>query len=188
MDVDMVIPESALGDFERLLKSRGYTKEREAEVSEVYDGQFVQFEKLVEDYFVSFDALVRSVECRQTDAEWSFEYLEEHSTVESLEVAPDLEARIPIPSLLFGLKFHSGRLTDARDLVVLGKHANWTDIKPHIQGGDLGKLRESIEGVIEELEDEHFRDSFHGVFRQNELDDTDVEELLEYLRSIKEDL
>lgn len=188
MDVDMVIPESASGDFGRLLEERGYEKEKELEVSEVYDGQFVEFVKQVGDYSVSFDVLVGGVGCRQTDAEWSYEYLEEHSTVESLEVAPDLEAKIPKPALLFGLKVHSGRLADARDLVVLGSHASWEDIKPHIQRGDIGKLRASIAGVIGELEDEHFRDSFHGVFQQNELDDTDVDELLKFLRGLKDDL
>lgn len=188
MDVDMVIPESALGDFERVLEERGYAKERDVEVSEVYDGQFVEFEKQVGDYSVSFDAPVGSVGCRQTDAEWSYEYLEDHSTVESLEVAPDLEARIPKPALLFGLKLQSGRLADARDLVVVGNHANWKDIKRHLLRGDIEKLKANITGVIGELESEHFRDSFHGVFQQNELDETDVDELSAFLRSLEDEL
>ncbi|MDY7082745.1 MAG: hypothetical protein SXQ77_10155, partial [Halobacteria archaeon] len=65
------------------------------------------------DHSVEFDALVGALRCRQTDAEWSYSYLEDHSVVEPLEVAGGLEARVPEPSLLFALKIHSGRLADA---------------------------------------------------------------------------
>lgn len=49
MAVDMVVPESALGDFERLLEEGGYAKERDVAGPGVYGGQFVQFENHVGD-------------------------------------------------------------------------------------------------------------------------------------------
>jgi hypothetical protein len=37
-DVDMVIPETALKDYDKLLRDRGYTKEADDDVSNVYEG------------------------------------------------------------------------------------------------------------------------------------------------------
>jgi hypothetical protein len=182
-DVDMVIPETALEDYDELLRDRGYTKEADDDVSNVYEGRMIQYEKAVGDYAVEFDALVGALRCRQTDAEWSYKYLHEHSVVESLEVAEDLPARIPEPSLLFSLKLHSGRMADARDLLVLGATAEYDRIERHLHRGDSEKLAERIESVLSVLEQDGFEDSFKGVFRQQELPGDELGELVRFLRT-----
>jgi len=182
-DVDMVIPETALKDYDELLQDRGYTKEADDDVSNVYEGRMIQYEKPVGDYAVEFDALVGALRCRQTDAEWSYRYLHEHSQVESLEVAEDLRARVPEPSLLFSLKLHSGRLADARDLLIVGANAEYDRIGEHVHRGDSGKLAERIESVLNVLEEEGFEDSFKGVFRQQEFPEDELEELVRFLRT-----
>lgn len=181
-DVDMVIPETALDEYDELLRDRGYTKESDDDVSNVYDGRMIQYEKSVGDYAVEFDALVGALRCRQTNAEWSYRYLHEHSVVESLEVAENLTARIPEPALLFSLKLHSGRMADARDLLIVSTDAEYDRIGKHLHRGDLEKLAGRIESVLTVLEKEGFEDSFKGVFRQQEFPEGELETLIQFLR------
>lgn len=181
-DIDIVIPKTELDAYDTLLTELGYSKEFDEDVANVYEGRIVRYKKAVGDNAVEFDALVGALRCRQTDAEWSYRYLHEHSVVESLEVAEDLTARIPEPALLFALKLHSGRLADARDLVVVGSQAEFDRIERHIDRGDPDRLAEQIERVLEELESEEFADSFKGVFRQTELPEDTINELVAFLR------
>lgn len=180
-DIDAVIPETALDDYETLLADRGYEKEFEADVSNQYEGRMVQFSKTVGDNEVTFEALVEAIRCRQTDAEWSYRYLHEHSTVASLDVADDLEGRIPEPSLLFALKLHSGRTADTRDLVVISTRADFDRIERHLHRGDPDRLDDQITAVVERLKDDGFEDSFKGVFQQEELPADAVSELVAFL-------
>lgn len=176
-DIDAVIPETSLDDYEAFLGDRGYETEFEADVSNQYEGRMVQFAKAVGENEVTFEALVDAIRCRQTDAEWSYRYLHEHSTVASLEVAEGLEGRIPEPSLLFALKLHSGRMADTRDLVVISTRADFDRIECHIHRGDPDRLDDQIADVVERLTDEDFEDSFKGVFQQEELPAAAVSEL-----------
>ncbi|MFB6360183.1 MAG: hypothetical protein ABEH59_02565 [Halobacteriales archaeon] len=188
MDVDMVIPSSALDEYERVLDGLGFEKELDPDVSNIYDGRMIQFEKQVGENSIAFDALVAAVRCRQTDAKWSYEYLEKHSVRKPLKIAPGLESRIPEPALLFALKLHSGRRADARDLVVIGSSVDWENIERHVHRGDLGQLRGNIDQVLAEIQKDQFRDSFHGVFRQDELDESDVDNLESFLDELREAL
>lgn len=182
-DVDMVIPETELDAYDKLLRELGYSKAFDNDVADVYEGRIVRYEKSVGDNAVEFDALVGALRCRQTDAEWSFRYLHEHSIVESLEVAARLTARIPEPALLFVLKLHSGRLADARDLVIVGSEADLDSIEQHLHRGNPSQLVEQIERVLAELESDEFADSFKGVFQQKELPEDNISELIQFLRA-----
>jgi len=182
-DVDMVIPKTELDAYDALLNELGYTKEFDNNVANVYEGRIVRYEKSVGDNAVEFDALVGALRCRQTDAEWSYRYLHEHSTVEPLEVADDLAARIPQPALLFALKLHSGRLADVRDLVIVGSEAELDRIEQHIHRGNPSQLAAQIERVVAELESDGFADSFKGVFQQKELPEDEIDELRQFLRT-----
>jgi len=180
-DVDMVIPETELDAYDALLDKLGYSKAFDNDVANVYEGRIVRYKKPVDDNAVEFDALVGALRCRQTDAEWSYRYLHEHSIVETLEVAEDLTARIPEPALLFALKLHSGRLADARDLVIVGSETDLDSIEHHIHRGNPNQLVEQIEGVLAELESDEFADSFKGVFQQRELPEDNINKLIQFL-------
>lgn len=182
-DVDMVIPETALEEYDELLRDRDYTKEADDDVSNIYEGRMIQYEKPVGDYAVEFDALVGALRCRQTNAEWSYRYLHEHSVVESLEVAEDLTARVPEPALLFALKLHSGRMADARDLLIVGANADYDRVENHLHRGDFEKLAERIQSILTVLEQDGFEDSFKGVFGQQNLPDADLEKLIQFLQN-----
>ena len=100
------------------------------------------------------------------DAEWSYRYLHEHSTVDSIEISENLTARISDPALLFALNLHSGRLADARDLVILGSEADLDSIEQHIHRGNPNQLAEQTERVLATLQSQGYADSFKGVFQQ----------------------
>ena len=180
-DIDTVIPATALADYESVLGDRGYTKTVEKDVSNQYEGRMVQFTKPVGDNAVTFEALVDAMGCRQTDAEWSYRYLHEHSAVKSITVGEDLYGRIPEPALLFAMKLHSGRKADTRDLVVISSQTEFDRIERHVHRGDPEKLEEQLEMVLDRLQQDGFADSFKGVFQQEELPANAVEDLVSFL-------
>lgn len=180
-DIDTVVPDTALDDYDTLLRDRGYNKQFEQDVSNEYDGRMIQYTKEVGANAVKFEALVDAMGCRQTDAEWSYRYLHEHSTIESLDVAEDLNGRIPEPALLFAMKLHSGRKADTRDLVVISLRADFDRIERHVHRGDPEKLAKQVEMVLNQLEEDGFEDSFKGVFQQEELPADAVDNLVSFL-------
>ena len=180
-DIDTVLPSTAVKDCDALLTDRGYEKQFENDVSNEYEGRMIQYTKPVGEHAVKFEALVDAMRCRQTDAEWSYRYLNEHSTVESLDVAEDLQGRIPEPALLFAMKLHSGRKADTRDLVIISTRAEFDRIERHVHRGDSKKLDGQIERVIDRLQQDSFEDSFKGVFQQKALSADAIEDLVSFL-------
>ena len=83
-DIDTVIPDTALNEYDTLLRDPGYEKQFEKDVSNEYEGRMIQYTKEVGENEIKFEALVDAMGCRQTDAEWSYRYLHEYSTIESL--------------------------------------------------------------------------------------------------------
>ena len=180
-DIDAVIPATALEGYDSLLGDLGYERAFEKDVSNEYEGRMIQYTKPIGETAVTFEALVDAMGCRQTEAEWSYRYLHEHSTRTTLTVAQGLEARIPEPALLFTMKLHSGRLADTRDLVVISTRADFAQIEHHVHRGDPEKLDEQIEMVLERLREDGFGDSFKGVFQQQELPTDAIDELVSFL-------
>ncbi|QAY21035.1 hypothetical protein SAMN06266787_12115 [Halorubrum ezzemoulense] len=187
-DIDTVIPDTALDDYDTLLRDLGYEKQFEQDVSNEYDGRMIQYAKSVGANAVKFEALVDAMRCRQTEAEWSYRYLHEHSTIEALDVAEDLDGRIPEPALLFAMKLHSGRKADTRDLVVISVRADFSRIERHVHRGDPEKLKRQIEMVLDQLQRDGFKDSFKGVFRQEELPVDAVDDLVSFLSKQRDQL
>lgn len=67
-DVDLVIPESALDDYDSFLVDHEYERTNEYDTSALYEGRFVQYTKDVGNP-VSVELLVNALRCRQTGAE-----------------------------------------------------------------------------------------------------------------------
>ena len=181
-DVDVVIPGQAIDDYAALLADRGYEKTAEFERNDRYEGRTIRFEKDIGNP-VRFDAMADALGCRQTEAEWSYRYLAQHSVTEELRTGRPVTARIPQRELLFAVKLHSGRRADARDLVVLATDADFDRIATHLQRGDLEKLTARIDTVLERLTAEGFEDAFKGVFEQQTVPEKDVDTVVDFLRN-----
>ena len=179
-DVDVVIPAQAVDDYAELLADRGYEKIADVERNDHYEGRTVRFEKDVGNP-VRFDAMVDALGCRQTAAEWSYRYLEQHSVTEVLRTVRPITARIPERELLFAVKLHSGRKADSRDLVALAAGVDFDRIATHLHRGDLEKLVDRIDTVLERLTSEGFEDAFKGVFEQGTTPEQDVETVVQFL-------
>lgn len=180
-DVDVVIPPQALDDYVALLSDRGYEKTADVERNELYEGRTVRFEKDVGNP-VRFDAMVDALGCRQTEAEWSYRYLAQHSVTEKLRTGRPVTARIPERELLFAVKLHSGRKADSRDLVVLAAEADFDWIATHLYRGEPEKLAARIEVVLDRLTSADFEDAFKGVFEQQTVPEEDIDAVVTFLR------
>ncbi|WP_135665742.1 hypothetical protein [Halorhabdus rudnickae] len=186
-DVDVVIPDQAIDDYNALLANRGYKKTADVERNDLYEGRTIRFEKDIGNP-VRFDAMVDALGCRQTEAEWSYRYLAEHSVTEDLRTGRPISARIPERELLFAVKLHSGRKADARDLVVLAASADFDRIATHLHRGDLEKLAGRIDTVLERLTADGFEDAFKGVFEQQTVPEQNVDTVVDFLRDQRRDL
>ena len=166
VDCDLVIPRRDLEKSRKVLSRRGYTKKIEkTRFDEVYGGDFESYVKKVNDLPVTADLLIGSVACRQTDASWSFDYIAKNAIdvkINGIELS--VNARIPSRELLIALKIHSGRKADIRDIIMLSGEADWDLVKTHVKRGDIKKLKQQIERIIEALEDKNLVPSIKGVF------------------------
>lgn len=181
-DIDVVIPAQSVDDYTDLLTDRGYEKTADVERNELYQGRTIRFEKDIGNP-VRFDAMVDALGCRQTEAEWSYRYLAQHSTPGELRTGRSITALIPERELLFAMKLHSGRKADSRDLVVLAAGADFDQIVTHLHRGAPEKLVGRIEIVLERLTSEDFADAFKGVFEQQTAPDQDIDVVVEFLRA-----
>jgi len=180
-DVDVVVPDQVLDEYAALLTDRDYEKTADVARNDLYEGRTVRFEKDIGNP-VQFDAMVDALGCRQTEAEWSYRYLIQHSVAEELRTARPITARIPERELLFALKLHSGRKADSRDLVVLATDADFDRIATHIHRGDTEKLATRIDGIIDRITADNFEDAFKGVFEQQTVPAANIDAVVAFLR------
>lgn len=186
-DVDLVIPETAVDDYDSFLLERGYERTSEHDTSGIYDGRFIQYSKDVGGP-VSIELVVNALRCRQTDGEWSYRYLGQHALPVTVGRTLSVETRIPERELLLAIKLHSGRFTDARDVVAAAAEADFDRIETHLHRGDLKALAEQLAGISEQLADESFVDSFKGEFQQHSVPDETIERVREFLDAQRERL
>lgn len=95
-----------------------------------------------------------------------------------------VRVRVPSEELLIAIKLHSGRLTDARDVVALIEDADLEQVGKHIDRGDREKLRQVLESVEQTISDTSFGDSFKRVFSQNTLPEKQIQRLQEFIQEL----
>ena len=74
-----------------------------------------------------------------------------------------LEFITPERELLIAMKFHSGRLSDIRDIVAL-MPCNKEKLKQYLLKGDIEKLKKCMKKQASFLDKPQFNDSFKGIF------------------------
>lgn len=173
VDADLVIRKEDLDRFVEILKDKGFEEEDNREL-DVYGGRYVAYVKDKE-LPVTIDLLVDKLKCRQTDASWSYKHFREHSVEKIIDGSEEsVKVRVPEKELLMAVKLHSGRRTDARDIVALADDIDQEQVLKHLDRGDHEKLQEILEKIDERIRSEEFEDSFKGVFSQGELPDEKI--------------
>src|SRR3990167_6378365 len=160
IDLDVVILEEDFLKFEKLLSKEGYSISYEKEIALLYGENFKRFRKKMNDLPVDVDLLINGLVSRTTDATWSFENIDKNSQKRKLD---SLEFLTPVRELLVSMKMHSGRLSDARDIITL-MPCNKDKLKEFLLRGNLSKLKASIKKQALFIEKPQFDDSFKGIF------------------------
>jgi hypothetical protein len=181
VDADLVLRSDDLERFTQVLEERGFEKDTDRDL--VYSGRYLAYVK-DEELPVTIDLLVDELQCRQTDASWSYQYFEDYSVEKEIEGSEEsVLVRVPSEELLIAVKLHSGRLTDARDVVALIEDADLEEVENHIDRGDREKLRQVLENIEQTISDTGFEDSFKGVFSQNILPEKQIQRLQKFIQN-----
>ena len=179
VDADLVVQEGELEQFEQVLEDQGFEKDTDKDL--VYSGRYIAYIKDRE-LPVTIDLLVDELQCRQTDASWSYQYFQAHSRQREIEGSEKaVTVRVPSKELLIAIKLHSGRQTDARDVVALIEDADLDEIEEHIHRGDQSRFTEILENINETISNPNFEDSFKGVFSQGTLPDEEIQKLQDFI-------
>ena len=163
-DLDLVIAPDDYDEVVAFLEEHEFERQDELEVppeETIYNREIELFERtegLV--HPVGVDVLVNGLGCRQTKAEWSFEYLREHSTEQTIPGGSrSTTARTADGEILVAAKLHSGRPTDLADCWLLCRRSTsrrWRSIctaatrRPFapssVKPGSSSKMRDWITG------------------------------------------
>lgn len=182
-DLDIVVlPEEKAG-FVAFLEERGFEETDSHQKKWVYDTEVVEYEKhLAPQQPIGFDLLVNGLGCRQTEAQWSFNYLHDYSSTEEIQGGTaQTTARVIDGAVLVAAKLHSGREADLRDVLAVAEEIELETITPHLHRGDAVALCEQLERGIEILESDELRHGFRSDFGASAVSEQTVVDLKSYL-------
>ena len=180
VDADLVIQSEDLDRFVDVLEEDGFEKDTDQDL--VYSGRYLAYIN-DQELPVTVDLLVDELQCRQTDASWSYNHFQEHSVKKEINGSEkSIHVRVPTEELLIAVKLHSGRLTDTRDVVALIENADLENVENHLNRGNQKKLREGLENIHRTVSESSFEDSFKGVFSQGTLPRQQIRKLTEFIR------
>ena len=182
-DLDIVVAPDAKTEFVEFLETRGF-EETDSHAKEwFYDTEVVEYEKrLAPQQPIGFDLLVNGLGCRQTEAQWSFDYLYDHSReqeVSSGTVATT--ARVIDGAVLVAAKLHSGRETDLRDVLAIAEEIELDTVTPHLHRGDDDALRAQLEHGVDILESDELRHGYRSDFGSSTVSTETIAAVQQYL-------
>jgi len=183
IDLDIVIKEEDFEKFEKLLEKEGYALHYEKEIALLYGENFKRFMKKMKNLPVDIDILTNGLVSRSTDATWGLNYIKRHSIKRKLN---NSEFLTPEKELLIAMKFHSGRLSDIRDIVAL-MPCNKEKLKQHLLNGNIKKLKQSMKMQTSFLNKPQFDDSFKGIFGPYSYNEKDVQEAKKLIKELLEE-
>jgi len=167
VDLDIVIPGKELKFFRNLIKKQGFAlTEEKSDFDLSYGGKFEKYKK--GEPPISVDLLVNSVQARQTNYSYSFEYIFRNSEVREIRgwhADLKIKTRTADKEMLIALKINSMRTADKRDVLMLCYEKPATEkIIKHLQRCPREIILMHIEGLKELLENPVHADSIKGVF------------------------
>ncbi|MGI0073480.1 MAG: nucleotidyltransferase [Nitrosotalea sp.] len=166
VDCDLAVPKNSVTKIRSLLKSQLYKKVQERKgFDKVYGGSFESYVKKVSGLDVTLDLLIDSLVSRATEASWSYKEIKSLTSTQTVAgVSKGVESPVPSKEMMIAFKIHAGRLSDARDIVMLADGADWDLVAKLTKRGTLDAVKGNIDGVIKILEDKNTVDSLKGVY------------------------
>jgi hypothetical protein len=180
---DIVVAPDSKVDVVEFLEQRGFEKTDSHAKEWVYDTEVIEYEKrLTPQQPIGFDLLVNGLGCRQTEAQWSFDYLYDHSHQQEVSGGTvTTTARVIDGAVLVAAKLHSGRETDLRDVLAVAEEIDLDAVTPHLRRGDDDSLREQLESGMEIVESDELKHGYRSDFGTSAVSEETVTALQEYL-------
>jgi hypothetical protein len=182
-DLDIVVAPDSKTEFVEFLEQRGF-EETDSHAKEwFYDTEVIEYEKrLTPQQPIGFDLLVNGLGCRQTEAQWSFDYLYDHSREQEVSGGTvTTTARVIDGAVLVAAKLHSGRETDLRDILAVAEEIDLATVTPHLRRGDEAALRKQFERGLDILESDELKHGYRSDFGASTVSTETVTALREYL-------
>lgn len=120
--------------------------------------------------------------CRQTTAQWSFDYLSDHSHKQKVSGGTvTTTANVIDGAVLVAVKLHSGRETDIRDVLAVAESIDLEAVTPHLRRGDDEALREQLAHGLEIVETDELKHGYRSDFGATTVSEDTVTALQTYL-------
>jgi hypothetical protein len=184
-DLDVVVAPDAKSAFVEFLDGRGF-EETDSHAKEwFYDTEVIEYEKrLTPQQPIGVDLLVNGLGCRQTEAQWSFDFLYDHSHQQEVSGGTDTTtATVVDGAVLVAAKLHSGRETDLRDVLAVAEEIELDAVTPHLRRGDEPALRAQLERGREIVASDELEHGYRSDFGASAVSEETVSSLQEYLSS-----
>jgi hypothetical protein len=178
-----VVAPDTKAEFVTFLEDCGFEETDSHAKQWFYDTKVVECEKrLAPQQPIGFDLLVNGLGCRQTEAQWSFKYLHDHSQEEEVTGGTvATTANVIDGAVLVAAKLHSGRETDLRDVLAIAEEISVDTVTPHLRRGDEDALRAQLERGLEILESEDLKHGYRSDFGASAVSAETVTSLKHYL-------
>ncbi|WP_394743172.1 nucleotidyltransferase family protein [Natronococcus roseus] len=186
-DLDLVIAPDDYDEAVAFLEARGFERQSDLEVppeETIYNREIELFER-TEGLLhpVGVDLLVNGLGCRQTKAEWSFDYLRKYSSPTTISGGTrSTTARAADGEVLAAAKLHSGRKTDLADVLAAIPSIDLDMVETHLYRGDIGALREQLSDAQAFIEEGGVDHRFKSMFGQSAASAEAIETLLKFLK------
>lgn len=182
-DLDIVISPDRKKEFVEFLEAHGFEETESHAKQWFYDTEVIEYEKrLAPKQPIGFDLLVNGLGCRQTQAQWSFDYLYDHSQRQEVSGGTiTTTARVIDGAVLVAAKLHSGRETDLRDVLAVVEDIDLERVTPHLRRGDEEALRAQLKQGLEIIGSEELKHGYRSDFGASAVSEETVRDLREYL-------
>ena len=186
-DLDLVIAPDDYDAVVAFLEARGFERTAELEIppeETIYNREIDVFERTEGlPHPIGVDILVNGLGCRQTGAEWSFDYLRDHSTETTISGGTrSTTARTAEGEILVAAKLHSGRKTDLADVLAAIPSIDLNAVETHLHRGDPAALQEQLDDAQAFIEEGGLDHRFKSMFGQSSASTDDIETLLKFLK------
>jgi hypothetical protein len=185
-DLDLVIAPDDYDELVEFLENHSFERTDELDVPSeetIYNRQIELFKRTEGlSHPVGVDVLVNGLGCRQTEAEWSFEYLREHSTETTISGgSKSTTARAAEGEILVAAKLHSARETDLADVLAMIPEIDFQKVESHLHRGDKEALQSQLSEAKEFVEEGGLDHRFKSLFGKSAASLKDIDTLVSFL-------